>query len=60
MKSRCVRCDGSGIEDQVYLSMSVMPDLLEQTPKSVWADYLANGYTLHQAVAEELSYGDVI
>jgi hypothetical protein len=58
MKATCRKCDGSGIEDRPYLAMTVVPDLLEQTPKSVWSEYLANGYTMRQAVAEELSYGD--
>lgn len=42
-----------------YVSMSVVPDILDQTPKTVWQEYLANGYTLRQAMAEELSYGDI-
>lgn len=58
MKARCDKCDGKGVVEQPYLSAAVVPDLLRQTPKEVWDEYLANGYSLHEAVAEELSYGD--
>ena len=60
MKARCDKCDGTGAVDRTYLSMTVVPDLLRQTPKEVWQDYIANGYTLRQAVAEELSYGETL
>lgn len=32
-------------------------DLLLQTPQSVWKMYRENGYTLSEAMREELSYG---
>lgn len=58
MKALCPKCGGTGEIDRMYLGMKVVPDILEQTPKEVWQEYLAAGYTLTQAVAEELSYGD--
>ncbi len=28
----------------------------QQTPQSVWDEYIANGYTIQQAIRQELSY----
>ena len=56
MKALCDECKGTGFVDRPYLALTVIPDLLAQTPKSVWNDYFANGYTLREAISEELSY----
>lgn len=32
-------------------------DLFRQTPKEVWDQYRAEGYTLHEAIKMERSYG---
>jgi hypothetical protein len=31
-------------------------DLVKQTPKEVWDQYLENGYTMREAIKEERSY----
>lgn len=58
MRARCTKCDGTGIVERTYLEMTVNRDLVDQTPRSVWQEYFAAGYTWHEAVREELSYGD--
>ena len=58
MKIRCKNCDGTGLIEAVYAYASVFQNLLEQTPKVVWDEYRDNGYTIHQAVASELSCGE--
>lgn len=55
---RCPKCAGSGVVERAYLLLTVLPNLVEQTPREVWQGYLASGYTIHEALAEELSYGD--
>lgn len=34
---------------------NLFDDLFAQTPKEVWEQYLAEGYTLHEAIQEERS-----
>ena len=35
---------------------NLFDDLFKQTPKEVWELYLADGYTLREAIKEERSY----
>lgn len=40
----------------VYM-MTERVELIRQTPKSVWDEYRADGYTLEEGVSMEFSYG---
>lgn len=53
MSAKCTHCGQSLEEPKKPYQQN---DLLLQTPQSVWREYKANGYTLAQAIAEELSY----
>lgn len=51
--SKCPTC---GTELTEKRNLYEQNDLLLQTPQSVWKMYRENGYTLAEAMREELSY----
>jgi hypothetical protein len=53
MPNLCPKC---GCDLDTYRKHYEQSDILLQTPQSVWQMYKANGYTLEQAIREELSY----
>lgn len=59
MRVRCDKCNGHGNVKSTYTYVNVMRELLMQTPRSVWDAYYADGYSFHEAIKEELSYGDL-
>lgn len=54
MTRECPKCHGSGEVDIPYFNL--YGDLFTQTPREVWDEYRANGYTMAQAIREEMSY----
>ena len=50
----CSKCNGSGEETVYYHNM--FDDLVLQTPRAVWGQYIADGYTMREAIKSERSY----
>ena len=51
---KCPTC--GNVEKVSYMARYVArEEVMRQTPREVWDGYLENGYTLIQAVSEELS-----
>jgi hypothetical protein len=40
--------------------LQVQQELYKATPREVWDEYFANGYSWERAVNEELSYGEPV
>lgn len=54
MRSPCEFCGKMPNKpNPTYFSIA---EILAQTPQSVWNEYKANGYKIHEAIREELSY----
>lgn len=53
--AKICKCCGQEIKRNPYESYGAT-NLLIQTPKSVWAHYRADGYTIAEALREEWSY----
>lgn len=51
--SKCKKCGSELSEERKPYEVD---GLLLQTPKSVWEEYKANGYTIAEALSEERSY----
>lgn len=49
----CENCGGTGETQLWYANWG---QLVDQTPREVWEEYRANGYTTRQAIREEYSY----
>lgn len=49
----CDKCNGTG---EITLWYQSSAEIETQTPRQVWDEYKANGYTWREALREEMSY----
>jgi hypothetical protein len=52
---RCEFCGRTQNEPRRVYDV-IFDDLFKQTPAAVWKKYLADGYTMHEAILMERSY----
>jgi hypothetical protein len=52
----CEFCGKTNNPPRPYYMMNEREELLRQTPRYVWEEYRADGYTLAQAISMEFSY----
>jgi len=56
-KPELTPCEFCGkIPNEPRMRYYSIAEILQQTPRSVWDEYRANGYTIYEAIKEEWSY----